>query len=188
MIKYNKGVINMIEEIKKYDPDFTENGFKTFIDNVFIQIHLAIMTKDIKKIKHFVSDEIYKKIEDKVKYLSQNHLIQMYDEINVKETRILSSEITEDKINIKVNIISRYMDYFLDEDGNFKSGNNTSRIMRDNYITFTKKLNAKDLGNVKKCQNCGASLEINASGLCPYCRSTFDLERGGYIITSLEVM
>ena len=56
MIKYNKGVINMIEEIKKYDPDFTENGFKTFIDNVFIQIHLAIMTKDIKKIKHFVSD------------------------------------------------------------------------------------------------------------------------------------
>ena len=49
----------MLDEIYKIDKDFTEDKFKTFVDNIFIQIHLAIMTKELYKIEHFVSDEVY---------------------------------------------------------------------------------------------------------------------------------
>ena len=65
----------------------------------------------------------------------------MYDETNVKETIIENVEILEDKINIKVKLISRYMDYLIDEDANFISGNNSSRIEKNNYLTFNFKFN-----------------------------------------------
>lgn len=176
-----------MNEILKYDPEFTESNFKTFIDNAFIQIHLAIMTKEIENIKHFVTNEIYEKIENKVSDLNNKKQIQMYDEINVKETHILNTEITEDEIIIKVNLISRYMDYLIDEDGNFISGNNTSRVQKDNYLTFVKKIEGKTLGNVRKCPGCGATLDINRSGKCEYCGSTFDLDKKGWVLTTLEI-
>lgn len=177
----------MTEEILKYDPDFTESNFKTFIDNVFIQIHLSIMTKEIENIKHFVTNEIYKDIENKVNDLDNKNLIQMYDEINVKETHILNTEISDNLIKINVNLISRYMDYLIDEDGNFVSGNNTSRIEKANYLTFVKKIESKELGTVRKCPGCGATLDINRSGKCDYCGSTFDLDKKGWILTNLEI-
>lgn len=173
----------MIDNILKYDSDFTESSFKTFIDNVFIQIHLSITTKEIENIKHFVSSEIYTKIENKVNELSSKGLIQMYDETNVKETIIENVEILEDKINIKVKLISRYMDYLIDEDANFISGNNSSRIEKNNYLTFTKAINSKELGTVRKCPGCGVTLDINRSGKCEYCGSTFDLDKKGWVLT-----
>lgn len=178
----------MITDILKYDPDFTESNFKTFIDNVFIQIHLSIMTKEIENIKHFVTSEIYERIENKVRDLNNKNLIQMYDEINVKETHIENVEIIDGKINIHVNLISRYMDYLINEDGDYVSGNNSHRIEKNNYLTFTKIINAKELGTVRKCPGCGASLDINRSGKCEYCGSTFDLDKKGWVLTEASCL
>jgi len=112
----------VIEEIKKYDPSFLESKFKSFVDNVFIQIHLAIMSKDIERIKHFVSNEVYRKIEQKVIYLKGQGWIQMYDEINVKETTLIDIEIVDSLLFIHVKLISRYMDYIVDGDMNYLEG------------------------------------------------------------------
>ncbi|MCI8330913.1 MAG: TIM44-like domain-containing protein [Bacilli bacterium] len=177
----------MKEEILKYDPEFTESNFKTFIDNVFIQIHLSIMTKEIENIRHFVTEEIYEKIENKVKLLNEKNVIQMYDEINVKETHIESVEIVEGKIIIQVKLISRYMDYLINEDGDYVSGNNKHRIQKENNLIFTKIIDAEKLKSVRKCPGCGVTLDINRSGKCEYCGSTFDLDKKGWILTTLEV-
>ena len=36
-----------MNEILKYDPEFTESKFKTYVDNVFIQLHMAVVTKEL---------------------------------------------------------------------------------------------------------------------------------------------
>ena len=166
----------MKEEILKYDPEFTESNFKTFIDNVFIQIHLSIMTKEIENIRHFVTEEIYEKIENKVKLLNEKNVIH-----------IESVEIVEGKIIIQVKLISRYMDYLINEDGDYVSGNNTHRIQKENNLIFTKIIDAEKLKSVRKCPGCGVTLDINRSGKCEYCGSTFDLDKKGWILTTLEV-
>ena len=79
-----------MDEILKYEPEFTEAKFKTYADNIFIQLHLALVTKELENIKHFVSDEVYNKYQSKLDELNKKHLIQMYDEINVAQTDILS--------------------------------------------------------------------------------------------------
>lgn len=176
----------MKSEIIKYDPEFTESNFKTFVDNVFIQIHLAIMTKEIEKVKHFMSDELYASISSKVENLKNSGHIQMFDEINVKSSEITNVFPSEDKIIVEVSLISRYMDYLLDENGNFVSGNNTSRVEKMNILKFAKNNASNKLNSVRKCPGCGASIDVNANGKCAYCDTTFNLEDSGWILVELE--
>ena len=70
-----------MNEILKYDPEFTESRFKTYVDNVFIQLHMAVVTKEIRKHKTFLSlMKFYNKYQKIVDDLNNRHLIQMYDE------------------------------------------------------------------------------------------------------------
>ena len=175
-----------MNEILKYDPNFTESKFKSFVDNVFIQIYLAIMTKEPEKIKHFVSDELYENIYNQIEELNQRKLIQMYDEINAKQTTILNYEVQDNKMRIEVNLTSRYMDYLIDEDGNFVSGINDRRIEKENYLTFEKPIGYLSTSSVRKCPGCGASIDVNANGKCAYCGTTYNLKDKDWVLVSLR--
>ena len=39
-----------MNEILKYDQDFSESKFITYVNNVFIQIYTSLMTKEIENI------------------------------------------------------------------------------------------------------------------------------------------
>ncbi len=177
-----------MNEILKYDSEFTESKFKTFVDNVFIQIHLAVMTKELDKIKHFVSHKVFDYYNKFVTELNQNKLIQMYDEINVKNTRILDYNVLNDKMIINVIITSRYMNYLMDENGNFVSGINDRRIEKENFLTFEKKIDFVQQGNVNKCPGCGASIDVNANGKCAYCGTIYDLNNKSWILVNIETV
>ena len=171
-------------DITKYDKDFNEDLFKSYVDNIFVQIYTSIMTKEIEKIKHFVSENIFNSLEEKITSLQNN--IQMYDELNVKSTTILNKKIENNKIVIEVELISRYMDYIINEDGTKISGNNERRIEKSNLLTFEKKINSLENANTAKCPGCGSNIDVNANGKCIYCGAIYDLKNRNYILTKLN--
>ena len=175
-----------MNEILKYDSDFSESEFKTYVDNVFIQLHLAVVTKELENIKHFVSSEVYNKYQKKIDELKANHLVQMYDEINVAQTDILDCQVTSTDMLIKVYLVSRYLDYLMDENGNYVSGNTDTRTERVNYLLFSKKINHLESGPVRKCPGCGASIDVNANGKCAYCGTIYNLADKDWILVSIE--
>lgn len=176
-----------MNEILKYDEDFSESKFITYVNNVFIQIYTALMTKEIENIKHFVTENVYQILEDKVAELKSQGLIQMYDELNVASTDILSYQIENNQMMIQVRILSRYLDYIVDEDGNYIRGNNESRVSKNNELTFIKKINFQKAGTVNKCPGCGASIDVNKTGLCPYCGTTYNQEDKNWILSSMKM-
>ena len=176
-----------MNEILKYDKDFSESKFITYVNNVFIQIYTALMTKEIENIKHFVTDDVYEQLKQKVDILNQKGLIQMYDELNVAKTDILHYQIEDNQMIIQVMILSRYLDYFVDLDGNYVSGNRDSRVSRNNYLTFMKKIDFQTVGPVNKCPGCGASIDVNASGICPYCGTVYNQEDKNWILSSMKM-
>jgi len=154
---------------------------------MFVMLHTAIMLEDLSRVDHFISDEVYSKYKEKIEELQKNNYIKIYDELNVRSTEIIDTDIVDDKIIVKVLIISRYMDYILDKSsGNLVSGNNNSRIEKENYLMFEKRLNAKKLEISRECPNCGANMNINQSGKCEYCGSIFNTEDYDWIITKIE--
>ena len=175
-----------MNEITKYDKSFDESVFLTRADHIFIMILDAIMDNDMSSVKHYISENIYNKFTELVNNYKANNYTRIFDEMNVKSTQIRDVSINEDEINIEVIITSRYMDYFLDENGNYVSGINDHRIEETHRLVFTKYINSKDLKEARRCPSCGSTLDINNSGVCPYCRQTIDMSNYDYIVTEMN--
>lgn len=176
----------IIKEIIKFDSNFNEATFKSYIDNIFVKIYSAVMYDKLDTVKHFMNETVYTKLKLKQDELNQKNLRQMYDELNVKSTEIIDFKVTEEEFIITVKLTSRYLDYFLDkETGDFVSGNNQTRVEKENILTLTKKRDFLMQKAVRKCPGCGASLSVNTKGICDYCGTTYNLEAYDYILTNL---
>lgn len=177
----------MLNELIELDNTFSESKFKTKVDNIFVMLHISIMTNDLERVKHFLSNEVYKNFEERLKYLNNNNQIQMFDELNVKSTEIEDIEINNETFIIKVKLVSRYMDYIIDKNTKkIISGNNSNRIQKDNFLTFTKKRNFKEQEMVRKCPSCGANMDVNNTGKCKYCGTIYNNADYDWILTNIE--
>ena len=168
--------------------EFNEAMFKTKVDNIFVKVYTSVMKQDLSEVSHFIGDTLEDELQNKIKNLKNNNQRQMYDELNVKDTRVLSRNIENDKEVVEVELISRYMDYIIDIDtGDLLSGDDSRRIQKNNILRFEKKLNAKEVGIVRKCPGCGASISVNTSGQCEYCDTIFNQEDYDYVLVSIDV-
>ena len=111
----------------------------------------------------------------------------MYDELNVTSSKITNVEIKDNKIIITVALKAKYLDYIIDDEENIISGQTNHRIQKDYTITLEKEINSHFQGVVRYCENCGASMDINKLGICPYCRTTFNQAKHDYIITNIII-
>ena len=110
----------------------------------------------------------------------------MYDEMNVYKIDILDKNIDDNKEIIKVKLISRYMDYIIDNDTkNIKKGINDHRVEKINYLTFERNINNSNNKMINKCSNCGANLDINYNGICEYCKQPI-INNNDYILCKIE--
>ena len=177
-----------MDELIKLDPTFTESSFKTKVDNIFVMLYTSLMTNNMKRVDHFISDNVYEIYNSKLQELNNNNEIEMFDELNVKSTEILDITITSEKYVITVKLISRYMDYVIDKQTRkYKRGNNTSRIEKTNILTFEKKKNSRVQGSVRYCPNCGHPMDVNKSGNCNYCGSTYNQEDYDWVLTNIKI-
>ena len=177
-----------MNDLLKIDPSFNEGMFITKVNNIFVLLHTGLMMDNLDRVKHFLSEDVYKKYEELLKDLNSRNVRQMYDELNVKETYIKDVIIEDNCVIIKVDVVSRYMDYLVDKDsGDFISGFNDHRVQKINHLELTKLRNAKGYNIDKKCPGCGANIDVNNNGKCDYCGRVFDTENYDWILTSIEV-
>ncbi len=175
-----------MNELIELDHTFSESKFKTKVDNIFVMLHISLMTNDLTRVDHFISDNVYNKFQERLDRLNKNNQIQMFDELNVKSTEIINIEITDKEFIITVKLISRYMDYIIDKDSKkLISGNNNSRVEKENILTFIKQRDAVDSGYVRKCPSCGANMNINHSGKCEYCGTIYNTEDYDWVLTDI---
>lgn len=177
----------MINELKKLDNTFSESKFLTKIDNIFVMLHISLMTNNLERVKHFISEDVFKEFEDKLNILNKNNQVQMFDELNVKSTEITNVDLNDEKFIISVKLISRYMDYIIDSNTKeIISGNNNYRVEKNNFLTLEKIRNSKKQEIVKKCPTCGANMNINNTGKCAYCGMIYNEKDYDWILTEIK--
>lgn len=175
----------MINEILKYDKEFNEAMFYSYVSNIFVKLYTSLMFKDLKDIKHFLAPTIYDKYQNIVNDLSKRNVTEMYDELNVSEIKITNVSIENNKIIIIVNLKAKYINYIIDNNGNTISGIDNHRIQKDYRVTLEKQVGAYSQGTVRYCTSCGASIDINKTGICPFCRTTFNQADHDFIVTDI---
>ncbi|MBR3720460.1 MAG: TIM44-like domain-containing protein [Clostridia bacterium] len=177
----------VLENLIKEDNTFSEAKFKAKVDNVYIKLYTGVMKQDLENIRHFLSDEVYEKYNNKIKKLQEANVIQVYDELNVSDTNIINIEEFEDRFEITVRLLTKYLDYRIAKDTKkFISGNRDVR--EEKYVTlrFSKIKNAKALGNARKCTGCGANIDLNKNGVCEYCGSVYILRDYDWMLEEIN--
>ena len=175
-----------MNDLLKIDDTFNESMFISKVNNIMVMLHTSIMLNDLDRVRHFISDDLEKKFEDKLNMLNKKNETQMYDEFNVKSSNINDIIIKDNIVEIDVNVILRYMDYIVNkETGDFIRGNNKSRVEKSYLLKFVRIISKKYNGRTFECTNCGATLNINNTGVCPYCRKVFKAEDYDYILTDI---
>lgn len=176
----------ILEKIVIEDKDFTEAKFKTKVDNMYIQTFTAVMKQDLIRVKHFLSEKLYSKFEKKVEELQNRNLIQIYGELNVSDTNIIKASENDNEFEIEVKLLTKYLDYKIDKNTKkMVSGNSEVRTEEYKRLILTKTKNAKSLGVARTCQSCGANMDLNLNGRCPYCGTVFELQNYDWIIKDI---
>ncbi len=178
----------VLDNLVKHDSEFSESKFKSKVENEFIQIMLSMVSRKTLPVRHFVNDEVYAKIINKIKNDVENGRIQIYDELNVAGVELTNIEELEDKFKIDVTVHSKALNYFLSlATRKYLSGNNSSRTDRDYHLVFEKIKDNKSLGSARRCPACGANLDVNKTGVCNYCGTILKLENYDWVITKMDI-
>ena len=177
----------MINKIKQYDSNFNEGVFINKVDIIFIKLLDSIMYKDVSIIDHYANNQVCSCINGLIENYKNKKITRLFDEANIKTSRIIDFEFKNNKYIIKVELISRFMDYFINEDnGNYISGINDHRIEKVHIMTFEKDINTLDLGITVKCPTCGNSINPNENSICDFCKNIVPMEKYDYILTDID--
>ena len=174
----------MKNELVKID-NFDESDFLSKVNNIYVMLCTSLMTNNLNRVKHFLSNALFEEYKNKLDKLNSKNIIQIYDELNVHGT-IIDFEELDDKFVIKVNMRAKYLDYIIDKNTReFISGNKNYRIEKNKTLVFTKLKDAKKLGIVRQCPYCGASMDLNNTGVCKFCKNTFDMTNYDWILEEI---
>lgn len=177
----------VLDNLIREDSTFSEAKFKSKVDNVFIKLYTGVMKQDLENIRHFLSDEVYEKYSSKIRELQAANQIQVYDELNVSNTNITKIEELEDRFEISVSLLTKYLDYRIAKDTRkYISGNRDVREEKYVSLKFSKIKNAKALGNARKCTGCGANIDLNKNGVCEYCGSVYVLRDYDWVLEEIK--
>lgn len=177
----------MIQEIMKYDNTFNESEFISKVDRIFIMFLDSIMHKDVTMVDHYANDTVCSYVSKLIEEYTNKNIIRLFDEANIKSTNIIDFKILDNKYIIKVELFSRYKDYFIEEEsGSYVSGIDDHRIETKHILTFEKYVTAIDSGVVTSCTNCGNSINANENGVCPFCNKVISMEKYEYILTEID--
>ena len=99
-----------IDELTKNDASFSISGFLATADNTYMMLQTAIMLGNLSRIKNKLSDNLIQKYQSIIDDFNNNGLRQMYDDLAVKKTEILSVNKDDNKYYIKVLIKSAAKD------------------------------------------------------------------------------
>jgi len=158
--------------------NLNKEHFISYISNMYIQINRAIVFKELDKINHFVGDELYNKLSEDIEELSRDHKMQHFFDMGVAHVEILKMNKLDDTIQIEVDLISGY--------GKFVSSSHLYGTEIKNSMVFEKRKDSKKQPAARYCPGCGSNIDVNRSGICEYCGTTYNLEDMDWILVKYE--
>lgn len=180
-----------IETLKQKDPNFNEQAFLEKMGNWYIQMQNAWEAKKWEPMRAIMTDALYSQMERQLDSLIQAGQTNHVERIAVLDSRIVRYAVEGDNDVLVVRISTRICDYTTDDrTGQVVSGSQT----RELFMTYDWKLiRQKDQITPEQegmthinCSNCGAPLEINHSGQCPYCGTVVTLKDHDWALSLIK--
>lgn len=180
------------EKVKEVDPLFSEEKFLSYAKNLYVKMQHAWTERSWEEMRPLETPDLFQQHLSQLNEYIKSKTINVVDRISVNYATIYGFRQTEDKDIIEVALKATKKDYIIYEDTKeVKEGNKDQYRVTVYKMTFerTKGLLTKegtdDLDSAN-CPNCGAPLNITASGKCEYCGSIVTTGIHDWVLSGLE--
>jgi len=163
-----------LDTLKQKDPNFNEQALLEKVGNQYIQMQNAWQNKDWEPMRAIMTDALYNQMARQLQTLIDAKQTNFVERIAVLESRTVRYAVEGDNDVLVVRLSTRITDYTQDDrTGAIVNGSMTRELFMvyDWKLIRQKDMKTLNQPSVSKisCPNCGAPLDINHSGKCPYC-------------------
>lgn len=120
--KNDARLIEGLESIRSADPNFDPNHFIEGAKQAYEMIVTAFAEGDLKSMREFLSDDVYRSFEDAVKAREKNGLSLDQTFIGITKSDVLEAEVTNGAANVLVHFGSEMITATRDESGEVTAG------------------------------------------------------------------
>ncbi len=183
IVDRQKIISNYIQQ----NPTFNVEAFKAKVKQAFIQIQEAWMLKDMKKVRKYISDGMYQRLN--IQFKMMNILEQKNNIENLLVKNIIIDKIESDgsfdiiHVAIQASIVDKFVSVKYPQ---LNSGGAEEFV---EYWSFIKKKGIKEVNlfNTQNCPKCGAELPKDAGDVsqCSYCKTITNLGDYDWVLSEI---
>ncbi len=180
-----------LDDLIARDPGFSESRFLEDAANLYIRLQNAWTDRNLEPVRARLSEEQYaaakRGVEQYLRAKQTNHV----DRIAVLGTEIIGCWKDNRNDSIMVRMSTRIVDYVTDDTtGELVRGDKNREKFMVYHWTLIRSLGKQTAvsGKItaKYCPHCGAPLDFNQTGECPYCRSVLTSDDHDWVLTKIE--
>ena len=180
-----------LDTLKQKDPNFNEQALLEKVGNQYIQMQNAWQNKDWEPMRAIMTDALYNQMARQLQALIDAKQTNYVERIAVLETRIVRYAVEGDNDVLVVRLSTRITDYTKDDRTDAIVSGSTTREL---FMVYDWKLiRQKDKKTLNQpsvtqisCPNCGAPLDINHTGKCPYCGTIVTLSDHDWALSVIK--
>ena len=178
-----------IMKIKVTDPGFNEQVFKDKAQNAFYKLQEGWEKQDLSIMRPFVSDSVLSRFTNQLsdmKSRGEKNIIEnmVIGDMNISDVK---SDTSFNYITVQINASSA--DYTVNNEGKLVKGSKDIRGFTEHWV-FLRTIGVKTDTNKQlkdnKCPNCGAALQVNATGKCEYCGAVVTSGQYDWVLSEIK--
>lgn len=128
-----------LADIQQFDPTFNEAAFQDQGMDLFFKIQGAWANRDMSSVRHLLSDEVFRYLQEGVDRLKAQKRINRLENIAVRSVDITEAWQESGSDYITARIYANLLDYDVDEStGQVVEGSKTESVKFEEYWTFTR--------------------------------------------------
>lgn len=175
---------DIVSEIQKVDPHFSENEFKQFAVKRILQLQKALSEKDFNTLKYLDTELLYLSQKALLENLADRTCYMEFQKIKGMAIEGFHRSLGYDTITVVCYM--SLIEFTKNAQGALISGSNSTAIEHTYAVEFQRPL-GKPAAGLENCPNCGAPLDIDEAGKCAYCHTTIVKKHLDWMINRYEI-
>lgn len=171
------------DKIKMIDASIDSNELKNEAFSIYKSVQEAWMNFDYDELRKYTTDEMFNMYESQLKVLKIKNQKNIMKDIMLNDIKIVDISIDNGIEKVVLYLDVNQYDYVIDNNGKVLRGVDKYKNRVLYLITLVRGIDNK---KVLKCPNCGANVDINSGGVCPYCDSTIVNSSNQFVISKKE--
>jgi len=184
---FQVGLMEKMALYKQRYPDFTEEGFKQRVKQVFVGLQQAWTDQKWEKARPFETDQLFQVHLYWITHYRRQQVRNVLENIQVQAVEIVKLQHDAFFDAITVRIHAAMIDYTINYAGSYMGGDRKQPRYFTEYWTFIRRGGVKESDKtLDQCPNCGAELNIGMAGKCNYCNNIITTGEFSWILSMIE--